>query len=497
MITKKISVLLPVAVFCVSTVTAQDDFEQFRKQNEQQYNSYRQQKESEYEAFRRRVNNEYASFVERTWREFNAFKGIPIPEEKPVPPVIRKDEDQKKRDKELPIAVVVLPEPPKPQPQPITPIEEKPQPVTPQYVNFKFFGTAAKVQKSIDGEKLVLPNASEHSIAVAWKQLSDGSYDNMLSDCLKLRKKHNLCDWSYLMMLQQLSNSCCEQQNAANLLCAWLYCQSGYKMRMANSNGKLVMLFASRHSIYNKSYWTIDNDRYYPLDDDIENRISICEVGYPKEQQLSLRIGGEQQLTLQSTTERKFQSKRYPDVNVSASTNRNLIDFYNTYPTSCINNDFGTRWAMYANTPMSQQAKQFLYPALRRVVEGKSQLDAVNRILNLLQTALEYEYDDKVWGHDRAFFPDETLYYPYADCEDRAILLSRLLRDLLHMKVVLIYYPGHLAAAVHFTQQGISGDYVVVQGQRYYICDPTYIGAPVGETMPNMDNSKAKIILLE
>ena len=35
--------------------------------------------------------------------------------------------------------------------------------------------------------------------------------------------------------------------------------------------------------------------------------------------------------------------------------------------------------------------------------------------------------------------------------EDRSILLSRLVRDLLALKVVLVYYPGHLATAIHFS----------------------------------------------
>lgn len=110
--------------------------------------------------------------------------------------------------------------------------------------------------------------------------------------------------------------------------------------------------------------------------------------------------------------------------------------------------------------------------------------------------SLVYEYDDKVWGGDRAFFADETLYYPYCDCEDQSILFSRLVRDLLGLEVVLVYYPGHLATAVQFTEN-ITGDYVAMNGKRYVICDPTYIGAPVGATMPEMDNAKAKIILLE
>lgn len=479
-----------------STASAQDDYEQYYKQKEKEFSDYKQQKENEFEAFRRKVNNDYANFVERTWREFNAFTGRPIPKEDPVPPVIHKDKKEQQKDKQLPIVEVVPPEPPKPQPVPITPIESKPAPVV-QYMPFMFFGTTGKIEKPATDSKPKLDNVSEFSVAEAWKKLSDGSYDNMLNGCLELRRKHHLCDWSYLQMLQKVSEQYYGKGNEANLLCAWLYCQSGYKMRLANDNGKLIMLYASRHMIYDLPFWTIDGDHYYPLSKKISKSIYVCQVGFPKEQQLSLAVNQEQQFTLSPTSERTFKSKRYSDVIVKSTTNRNLIDFFNTYPTSCVNNDFGTRWAMYANTPMSHEAKDRLYPSLRRLLQGKSQLESVSRILNLLQTALVYEYDDKVWGHDRAFFPDETLFYPYCDCEDRSILLSRIVRDVLGLKVVLIYYPGHLAAAVHFTQLGVTGDYVMVKGQRYVICDPTYIGAPVGATMPNMDNSKAKIILLE
>lgn len=106
-----------------------------------------------------------------------------------------------------------------------------------------------------------------------------------------------------------------------------------------------------------------------------------------------------------------------------------------------------------------------------------------------------YEYNDKVWGHDRAFFAEESLYYPYCNCEDRSILFSRLVRDLLGLDVILVFYPGHLATAVAFTDN-VDGDYIELNGKHYIICDPTYIGAPVGLTMPDMDNKMAKIVLL-
>ena len=71
-----------------------------------------------------------------------------------------------------------------------------------------------------------------------------------------------------------------------------------------------------------------------------------------------------------------------------------------------------------------------------------------------------------------------------------------MVRDLLGLKCILVYYPNHLACAVAF-DQAVQGDYVVVGGRRFVIADPTYIGAPVGRTMPDMDNSSAQVIMLE
>ena len=114
------------------------------------------------------------------------------------------------------------------------------------------------------------------------------------------------------------------------------------------------------------------------------------------------------------------------------------------------------------------------------------------------QFAFEYEYDDVVWGKDRAFFSEETLYYPYADCEDRSILFTRLVRDILNLDCALVFAPGHLFTAVKLPQ-GITynGDAIIIEGERFIICDPTYIGANIGIIMPNIDGNKLSAIVLE
>lgn len=145
---------------------------------------------------------------------------------------------------------------------------------------------------------------------------------------------------------------------------------------------------------------------------------------------------------------------------------------------------------------MEKEVVENLYPVWKKILSGLSEKEAVERILNWVQTAFVYEYDDKVWGQDRAFFAEESLYYPFCDCEDRSILFTRLVRDLLDLKCVLVYYPGHLASAVCFNEN-VNGDYIMFDSSRFIVCDATYIGAPIGLTMKDMDNSKATVILLE
>ena len=178
------------------------------------------------------------------------------------------------------------------------------------------------------------------------------------------------------------------------------------------------------------------------------------------------------------------------------SLNQNMIDFFHSYPQACYNGNQSTRWVAYANTPLEEEVRSMLYPPLQRAIHGMSEREAAGLLLNWVQTAFEYELDDKVWGSDRAFFAQETLFYPFCDCEDRSILFSRLVRDLIGLEVVFIYYPGHLATAVAFNEDG-AGDYVNYKGKKYIICDPTYIHANIGRTMPGMENRQAQIIALQ
>lgn len=468
----------------------------FAQDLEEAYFSFRQEMMEKYRSFRNKSNEEYADFVEKAWVQFKSQPPRSLPlKDKPVPPKPYDRQEDTIKDKELPYSEIVPVAPPTPQPQPLEPIKEQPQPKEENFV-FHFFGTEGRVRLS-DDHRFTLRGTTEEYVADVLRQLSLDKYDNIIRDCLELRIRHGLCDWAYLQMLLELGNAFFDDSiNEATLLTAYLYCQSGYKMRLARgTSGRLYFMVATRHCIYGMRYYRIDGEDFYILNCN-EETLYLCNIAFPNEKPLSLYVSQELILDEIMSEIRILQSKRYPQLNVSLCANKNLIEFFNTYPSSQLGDDIMSRWAMYANAPLTRCIKENFYPKLREVIQGKTQHEATDMLLNFVQTAFVYEYDDKVWGRDRSFFAEESLYYPYCDCEDRSILFSRLVRDLLGLKVVLVYYPGHLATAVQFTDK-VTGDFIVLNGSRFTVCDPTYIGAPVGATMPDMDNASAKVILLD
>ena len=385
-------------------------------------------------------------------------------------------EKQKKNAK--PVEIVMPPFNVKPQPQPIAPIEVKPS-VFEKYVDCKAFGTSLKLRYDAT-RKVTLAGVSENDVADAIEKMAGENTDKLIVDCIEIRDSKSLSDWAYINMLKEVSTAIYgSYSNSAVLLMAYIYMQSGYKMRLATDNGRLYMLYASEHTLFNKDYYVLDGYKYFSLDK-LPQQLSICKAAWPAEETLSLLIAGNQHFDVKTDKEKRVASTKYKELDVNVKVNKNLLDFYSTYPKSMLNNDLLSTWAMYANVSMDSCVAQQVYPTLKAQIEGLSKLEAVNKLLHFVQTGLVYEYDDNVWGGDRPFFPEESLYYDYADCEDRSILFTRLVRDLLDVEAVLIYVPGHLLAAVRLTDD-IKGDFVSVDGRKFMLCEPTCTnGAPVG-----------------
>ena len=170
---------------------------------------------------------------------------------------------------------------------------------------------------------------------------------------------------------------------------------------------------------------------------------------------------------------------------VKVSGSRQTVSFLDDYPQ--------TDFPVFFASRTTSETDASLLSALRPLVVGKTETEAVNLLLRFVQTAFHYKTDEDQFGKEKYLFVEETLYFPYSDCEDRAILFSYLVRRLTGLPVVGLHFPGHIATAVKFSAQ-IPGDSVLVSSVKYTICDPTYINANIGMAMPQFHDVNPEVI---
>lgn len=540
------SKLLFIMVLLTLGIHAQS-FKEQKNMLSAQFKEYKAAQKDKFEEYRKQLNAEYAEYMRQAWTEYKPCPPKPVPPRKeppkpvvmtpeepatspviqPVPPeepvvepTIEPVEEPVEEPAEEPIEPTVEPETePVAEPEEedtdepeevvlpfdeVVPLAEPAQPVVPAIPlpevtpvvtsvpghTFSYYGTSCKITGMNSTHRFVLAGVKEEHVADAWVTLAADKYLSVLAQCAEYREKLNLCDWGYVRFLQEMTTSffTASHSNEAVLMQVYLLVQSGYRVRMARSDNRLVLLLPIEHDVYDYSYLTVDGIPYYVIDDGARNGRSfyVYDRAFPQEMALSLYMPSPPSLKPVGgkTVERTLTSKK--QVSVTIETDKNLIDFYNDYPVS-------SQWGYYSSASLSQDVKSALYPVLQQHIEGMSSADAANLLLNFVQTAFDYKTDGEQFGSERPLFGDETLYYPYCDCEDRSIFYSILVRDLLGLDVVLLNYPEHLATAVKFKEE-VRGDYIQLDDGKYVVCDPTYIGASIGVAMPDCRDEKAVIV---
>ena len=240
----------------------QQRFSQRQGQARQQYDEARRKAEEEYAAFRKRANEQYAAAMQRAWQRMGVQPAVPKPKEPAPPRPPKPPMDKLPSTNPLPQAEVVPPAVLPPAPLPPIPA---PAPTAPT-MQVPFYGTLCDLHTATEGLRFRLAAVDEKNVSKAWQSLSAEKYDGLLHDCLAQREAMHLSDWGYL----QLLGRACEQllgkgSNEAVLLQAYLLAQSGYRVRIARSDGQLVLLMPFNHTIYKYSFVTLDGIKHYVL----------------------------------------------------------------------------------------------------------------------------------------------------------------------------------------------------------------------------------------
>lgn len=485
-----------------------------------EFEEFEKQQQKEFEEFKNKADAEFETFLRETWKKYDAFAPVPVPTRpeppKPVvfdktkpalPPVAIKPGALKVPDVAAPgVGEKVSTDVKRPN---LPAIEDKPapgvyvpgKPYTPVLVAIPavkpgstvrrtpidFYRTSFEVATDVIDD-LSLSGSSEGNIADAWKRLCKMDYEQLVKDCMTLKKEKNLSDWAYLLFTKQIGTQLYGEKNKNEIIFLQLFLlnKSGYKVRLCKIDDELKLMVAPAGTIYGTPYLTFGSSKYYVFEPTPGSSMGIYTYRQDfadAKNLVCLNIDGLPAFAMQEQ-DRTF-SPTGSALKVQTVVNKNLMDFYYDYPKCDV--------AVHYKTPMSEELRTALYPQLKAAIAGKSEKDAANLLLNFVQTAFQYMTDGDQFGFEKPYFPDETFYYPYCDCEDRAMLYSTLVKDLLGLDAVLVDYPNHIASAVRFTET-IPGDNVVLEDGSYLICDPTYIGAPIGVCMDQFKNVAPEII---
>jgi hypothetical protein len=518
----------------------------FRAEIARELSWFHGETERDLQEFREERDRLFAEFLEEQWKEFEEFAGliadrtpkpvlVPKAGERPndaVTPAGRKIEPPSPPAAPLPVApaLPLSPEMTRPNPEPVPPLAPSPaQPSPPSIslpgrgaapappapsllpgretatpparpagilgenaVEFEFFGMDLRIEFDPLLKTTIPLPPSNQGIATFWKQASTADFPPLVSRLLELQESFQLNDWGYYQLTMAVAERIQPQSHDATLLCWFLLAKSGYRVKVGFNSDRICLIVPAAHKLYGVPYYNLEGTRYYNFsylrDQRHPGRLFTYKENYPgADNQVGLHLKRTPVIRDARTT--RMLAFRYSGEihQVPVAYNPNIIRFLATYPQ--------TDLAVFFTAAVDPDAEQSLLAGLGQIIAGKSETEAINMLLRFVQTAFEYQTDDEQFGHEKYFFVEETIHLPFSDCEDRSILFSYLVRRLTGLEVIALHYPGHIATAVRFSSE-VPGDYVVNGGNRYVVCDPTYINADIGMVMPQFKGVTPEVIIM-
>ena len=373
--------------------------------------------------------------------------------------------------------------------------------VTTPNVSVNFYGK--KLDFNVD-DKLRIKNkgTKESDVADYFKEMSKMRKETadlwkQIDNYVKLM---GLNDWGYFCILRSLSESMfTDIDNGVLFTFYMLRNEGGFKVKTARGKdtNRLTLLAAIDNSkeVYSYTFFRFaDGDdgnklKYYSVYGGGNAKESIYTYGNSEQDVELKQLGLDFYNTLnmgKCDVKRELSFEKIND-NIELPYNSAHIAYLNDVPM--------TVFPIYFASPLSIEAQEAFNEKLSKIRQEYTSVQFIDIILNFVQTAFDYKTDDQQFGYEKYFYPEEVIGYPYSDCEDRSALFAWLVTTYTDAKVIGLQYEGHLATAVCFGDDtDVTGDAFLYAGKKYYVCDPTYINASIGMTMPQFKDKMPKIV---
>jgi hypothetical protein len=523
-------------IFAISAILtcqafAADSFEEYRKSIMGEYKSYLDEMDRQFSAFLKQQWKEYNG--QKPVKQFDEPKPVVQPEAKPLAkpepikiiakpaPVMPKPEPVMEQPvatakpepvKETPKIQVPKVEPPKPvvipKPAPVKELpkaETKPEPAepkeptpafsgeipepTPSYapvaegdaVDLTFFGLNLKIPYDKKIKANVQKPVSSDNVAKWWEAVASADYNKSLTVLQKTAKDSDLSDWGYVMLVDRFTSKLMYDASEQKMLAWFFLIKSGYNAKLGyTKSGVTKMMLPADANLYDISFYTFDNKRYY-LANTLEKISTSTDSLYTYKGNYPSAV---KSVSFMNMKQPKLSFARFDrDLNFEYNKNKYTVKAVaNKYDIAYLTSFPQTDLPIYTSSTVPMWVDKTVLPTLAGIIQGKSVEESVNILLRFVQTAFDYKTDDQQFGKEKSFYAEEIIYYPYSDCEDRSVFFAYLVEKLLKKDVVMLNYPDHVATAVDMGKT--VGAYLTYKGKNYTVADPTYINATVGMVMP-------------
>jgi hypothetical protein len=435
-------------------------------------------------------DDDFAAYLKETWSDYSILDGTPDEAQHPTQqPVFDELSMDMNPPTNLPFTNVVdfnnditsqirmIPRIRKPEPETFNTLK----------VVFSFYGQ----QLTISYDKLIvlskINSFSEDSIALYWESFARSSSNHLVDQLMDYRDLLGLGDWGYFQLIKATSKSIFSNNVLNADLLTWaLMIRSGFDVRLAFNQSITTVLFPCANIIYSKKFVVIAGRRFY-LDREMKSQLLVSsQNSFPDNAKMidlnfykSLNFSGKlsaENISVQWNSKSYMFSLRY---------NPQLIRFYSDYPR--------TDPSVYFGAPVSSTLKEDLlrqfYPILSKLDKREATAFLQQLVQKKFQYVSENQKDDFPHGH----FAEEIIASKSGNDTGKAVLFSSLVKILLHLPVVGVQFPGYFSTAVCYDTP-IDGNYYILNREKYYITDPTFVNAPIGVMMPEFDGLTPRLI---
>jgi len=474
--------LLISALFCSSFFTTA---------NASEYSDWLKAQNQSFYSYKKSLDDEFSDMLKKQWQEYNSmYKTTSYKKPKPkILPKIKKVLKIPKKDLIKSIKV---------HPKKIIIKKQIPKNVvikkiikygyTLKEINFYNQDIKITYDKKFNFDLYEINN---NTISNTWIKLSKTDYKSLIKQINLYSKKYTLNDWAKYQLIYNIGQSIYDTTNKANIFTWFIFTKMGYDTKIAYSNQNIYLLANIQQKLYQVSFFDIQNKTYHILvpSGKINNvePLFTYESSYKKaKRKLSFDMSNHEIGLFTNIKSKKLYFKyNNNDYKVTTKYSADLLNFYKTFPQS--------QYSVYYKAKNSSAIHNSLLMQLKPLIKDKTELEAVNVLLRFVQTSFKYKTDQEQFSYEKVFFPEETVFYNYSDCEDRSIMFAYLVKNILGLDVVGVKYNDHMSAAVRFSSK-VKGDSFIYQNKKYIMTDPTYINSNVGMTMPIYKHKKFIII---